>query len=156
MAEKGEVPASNSDEDDAWRQIVENYGEAPSFEDLQVRGSGVDPEPLPHTSDPAHPDASATVSEPEPEPNWFHLDEEPAGGYVPEIEPIPRPTPIVFLAWSGVLGAPVVMMVLLLTSVAAPAWLGWGLVAAFLGGFGYLVAHMPKQREDPWDDGARI
>jgi hypothetical protein len=42
------------------------------------------------------------------------------------------------------------------TDVTVPQWFGWLLVAAFLGGFGYLVLTMPRDRDDPWDDGARL
>jgi hypothetical protein len=36
-------------------------------------------------------------------------------------------------------------------------WLGYLLVASFIGGFGYLVVKMPRSEDiDPWDDGARL
>ena len=42
------------------------------------------------------------------------------------------------------------------TDMPVPNWFGWLLVASFLGGFGYLVVTMPRDRDDPWDDGARL
>ena len=44
------------------------------------------------------------------------------------------------VAWAGVLGSPVVLLCALLFSIGMPVWLGYLLVAAFVGGFLYLVA----------------
>lgn len=128
-------------EDDAWRQIVENYGDAPSIEDIAAQER-----------------RSATPSpKPAVEPAYDEVAVEPSDeGYVPELEPIPRPEPLVGMAWFGVLGTPMVLLGLLLTGLPAPAWLGWLMVVWFLGGFAFLVARMPKQRDDPFDDGARL
>ena len=40
--------------------------------------------------------------------------------------------------------------------IPLPAIVAWLLVGAFLGGFGYLVAQMPRGPRDPFDDGARL
>jgi hypothetical protein len=61
-----------------------------------------------------------------------------------------------FIAWAGVFGAPAVLVVALLIGVHLPVWLGYLMVAAFVGGFLYLVIRMPRQPRDPGDDGARI
>ena len=37
-----------------------------------------------------------------------------------------------------------------------PAWLIFGLVVAFIGGFVFLVATMPRDGGDGWDDGAVV
>jgi hypothetical protein len=37
-----------------------------------------------------------------------------------------------------------------------PMWLTIGLVAAFIGGFVFLVATMPRDRGDGWGDGAVV
>jgi hypothetical protein len=80
--------------------------------------------------------------------------------FVP-LEPEPlRLGPARTAAWLGVLGAPALALlatfVVTASDVSVPSWFGWLLVAAFLGGFGYLVVTMPKDRDDPWDDGARL
>jgi hypothetical protein len=74
----------------------------------------------------------------------------------PEPPPLPRVAPDRMLAWVGVLGSPVVLLACLLLSVGIPALLGYALVAAFVGGFGYLVWTMPREPRDPWDDGAQV
>ena len=43
-----------------------------------------------------------------------------------------------------------------LFSIYVAPIIGWALVGWFVGGFGYLVRHMPRSPRDPWDDGSRI
>ncbi len=74
----------------------------------------------------------------------------------PPPPPLPHPPPVRFAAWSGLFGSPAVLLVALVLGIALPAWLGYLLVGAFLGGFGYLVVHMQRGPRDPGDDGARI
>jgi hypothetical protein len=148
----------------AWREIVENYGdraELPPEEGTRADDPVVEPgasyplrfgvfddeiddvdevgEPFAPSDDLADPLETRFVP-PEPEP--FHLG------------------PARTAAWVGVLGAPalalVATVIVTATSLSPPRWFGWLLVAAFLGGFGYLVATMPRDRDDPWDDGARL
>lgn len=149
-----------SSEDAAWRAIVENFGERaeldPQEDDLPVAreagprfrddvDEGVD-EDVDESVDGSVPSEQAD--------EWEH------DRFVP---PTPEPLRLSAdraVAWAGVLGAPVVALVAAFvvqgSSVSMPPWLGLGLALAFLGGFGYLVATMPKQRDDPWDDGARL
>lgn len=139
-----------SSEDAAWREIVANFGDRaelpaePSADEEQREpavgfGDDVD-EPF----------------APEPEDAWEDEDE----GFVP---PLPDPVRMPLdrrIAWAGVLGAPAAALIAAFfvqtSSRTLPPWIGLLLALAFLGGFGYLVATMPKQREDPWDDGARL
>jgi hypothetical protein len=61
------------------------------------------------------------------------------------------------LAWTGLLGAPVVGLLLLVLHVVVPSWVSSMLVCAFVGGFCYLVATMgqqPTRGDWPGDDGA--
>jgi hypothetical protein len=114
-------------DDDAWRQIVDNYGEPPVL-------------PL------EQPPAEA------PEP--FHLEL-----YDEEFVPPPLPPPAVIsaerrLAWVGLVGCPVGLVVVNLLHYALPGILVGGLVIGFLAAFGYLVATM--EPHDPDDDGARV
>lgn len=133
-------------DDDAWRSIVENYGERPQLEEDQPAPTQ---ERLAAYFRPPEIELPAELSEPT-------VDD--SDRFVP-----PTPAPIDLrpdrtLAWAGVLGAPVAAILLValsqLTSLSIPGWAGLLLAAAFLGGFGYLVATMRKAPEDPWDDGA--
>ena len=124
-------------EDEAWRSIVENYGEPPRLEESAPEP----PEPRP-----------APLPEPAPEAD---ADEE---RFVP---PSPPPAPSLplpqRLAWLGVLGAPVVLLVALLAGLPLPPLVGYALLAGFVGGFLYLVSTMDRGGgRDPWDDGSRV
>ena len=130
---------SRQDEDDAWRSIVENYGERAEI-------------------DPAPP-----VAEPEPEPAYDDLDQwddnldEPEDRFVPPAPPpLPHPTPLRLAAWLGVFGAPAVLLVVMVLALPLPTWVEKGLVGYFVGGFVYLVYNMQRGPRDPWDDGARV
>ena len=130
-------------EDEAWRSIVDNYGERPQLDDPPRDELAEDPEPVAAEAVPATPDAP---------------DDEPEDRFVP---PVPPPAPRLplpqRLAWFAVLGSPALLVVALLVSVDLPSLVGYALVAGFLGGFGYLVATMQRaQGRDPWDDGAQL
>ncbi|QZY28002.1 hypothetical protein [Nocardioides coralli] len=125
-------------EDDAWRAIVENYGERPQVDDDDLPASEPEPEPFAPTDD--------------------DLDRpDPADRFVP---PVPPPGPRLrlpqHLPWIGVFGAPAVLLLALLTGIDLPGWAGYGLVTAFVGGFLWLVLTMRRGGRDPWDDGARV
>ena len=85
-------------------------------------------------------------------------DLEDEDGFVPPPPPpLPRLPPDRLLAWLGLFGSPTVLLVCLVVGVSLPPWLAYLLVAWFVGGFGYLVATMPRGTDaDPWDDGARL
>ena len=122
-------------EDDAWRAIVENYG------DRAELGPEEAPQPVP---EPVRGPADGEEAEAEER-------------YVPPPPPpLPHVTPDRLAAWSGVFGAPTVLLVALLFGIHLPAWLGYLLVASFVGGFVYLVVRMPREPRDPGDDGARL
>jgi hypothetical protein len=129
------VPRSN--EDEAWRAIVDNYGER------------VEIEP-----------AEAALTEPAPDP--FAVPAELTPTYDDErfVPPPPPPLPRVprdrQLAWAGLFGAPTVLLTALVLGIGLPTLVGYALVASFIGGFAYLVAQMPRGPHDPYDDGARI
>jgi hypothetical protein len=73
----------------------------------------------------------------------------------PPPPPLPKVEPRRKLAWIGLFGAPALGLLLLVLGLVVPPWVEVGLVAAFVGGFGYLVATMGSP-PDPWsgDDGA--
>ena len=132
---------SSRDEDEAWRQIVANYGDVPSVDDA--------PRPEPREEYVVENDAP---DEPDAVFPW-----EDEGRFVPPPPPpVPRPEPRRGLAWAGLFGAPVILLVALVFGVYLPGWLSLLLVAGFIGGFGYLVATMSNDPRDPGDDGARV
>jgi hypothetical protein len=73
----------------------------------------------------------------------------------PDPPPLAIPEPSRLLAWAGVLGTPLVMLVLVLFSVTPADWVSFLMVVVFVGGFVYLVATM-RRDDDHWpgDDGA--
>jgi hypothetical protein len=123
-------------EDEAWRSIVENYGDR----------ADVDPSEAPIV--PAPDDAEPAG---EPEPVWEEERFVP-----PPPPPLPRVAPDRMLAWSGLFGSPTVLLTALVLGFHLPGWLAYLLVAWFVGGFVYLVVQMPSGPRDPGDDGARL
>lgn len=125
-------------DDDVWRSIVENYGERAELE--------TEPEPEP-VREPVQELVVARLEPVEADPDRF----------VPPDPPLPpRPTRDRLAAWIGVLGAPLVLLGLVLAGLSIPSLLAYALVLGFVGGFLYLVLHLPRSPEDPWDDGARL
>ncbi len=143
--EPDEEPAKDglSDEDAIWRSIIDNYGERPTIEEpeIEVPPSLRDLEPRPDDDEP-------------PEPGEGERD--PHEHYVPPAPPpVPRPEPPRLLAWIGLFGVPILVLIALVAHVALPSWLGLLLMGWFVGGFVYLVASMRPRPED-YDDGARL
>lgn len=133
----------DSDED-AWRAIVENYGERVELDD----------EPI------AEPPAEQRLERlftPLPQPEPAELEDDPDDFVPPTPPPLPKLPPDRLLAWLGLFGSPTVLLVCVVLNVHLPPWLGYLLVACFIGGFVYLVVKMPRRDDiDPWDDGARL
>jgi len=144
------TPGDESRTELAWREIVEHYGERPVLDD--------DPRPVGSPVEPA-----ATTSD--GPADGGHLDDDDEVEALPAVDrfqpppPPPFPTPRTWqrgLAWSGIFVAPALALVIGLFSIYVAPIIGWGLVAWFVGGFGYLVFVMPRAPRDPWDDGSRI
>jgi hypothetical protein len=132
---------STGREDEAWRSIVDNYGERPQLDDEPFQEAPERPES-------GHEAAPAPVAD----------DDPPEERFVP---PVPPPAPRLplrkRLAWLAVLGSPTLLVLAVLVSYDIPTLLGYALVAGFVGGFVYLVATMQRSDErDPWDDGSQI
>ena len=72
----------------------------------------------------------------------------------PPPPPLPRVEPRRRAAWAGLLGTPLVLLAFVVLGVDVSGWLGFLLGAAFIGGFGYLVATMRSGPPDDGDDGA--
>lgn len=145
-------------EDDAWRAIVENFGDRAELDDDQAVEPPATPPASPPPADPAarraDPYAWAVDDEPdEPTPAYA----EDADTYVPPPPPpLPIPEPDRGIAWMGVIGSPVLLLLSLVLGIGLPSWVGYLMIAWFVGGFCYLVARMPKEPRDPWDDGSRV
>jgi hypothetical protein len=129
-------------EDEAWRAIVENFGER----------ADLDPNPDPAPEAPA-PAAAPDLSwdDPYPDSDWGTDRFVP-----PPPPPVPTTTKDRMLAWVGVFGSPAVLLLCLVLGIDLPSLVGYALVAGFVGGFLYLVVLMPRGPRDPGDDGARI
>jgi hypothetical protein len=140
---EGPDGANESAEDRAWRQIVAHYGDRPTF-----------PEPRATQFDDRYDDQPSPPEEP-PEPaDDADVLEDLDAFEPPEPPPLPRPEGLRLLAWLGIFVAPAVLLVLTIAGARLAPWVLLGLVCWFLGGFGYLVAKMPHDRDDGWDDGA--
>lgn len=150
-------------DDEAWRAIVENYGDRAELDDTWDGPDGADDaggatDAAPRTSDADDRaglrDLDALGGAPEEPSARVPAPEE---RYVPPPPPpLPRPAPPRLAAWMGVLGMPVLVLVLIVLQVAVPPWATTGMVLWFLSGFAYLVVSMPAQRPDDGDDGARV
>jgi hypothetical protein len=147
-------PEEPFDEDAAWRSIVEHYGDRVEIEEDQpVEPVAEEPGPAASSGlfDRSYLDAQQAQGE--AERAWS--DE---GHFVPpEPPPVPRGTPARRLAWLGLFGAPLAMLAAVVFGWVFPPWFVLMLVVAFVGGFVFLVATMPRDHDD-WsgDDGAVV
>ena len=144
----------DSDED-AWRGIVENYGERIELDDGPTLEAAVEPAGEP-AGDPAPEQRLERLFRPLPQP--AEPEDDYDDDFVPPTPPpLPKLPPDRLLAWVGLFGSPAILLFCLLLNVSLPPWMGYLLVAGFVGGFGYLVTKMPRSTDiDPWDDGARL
>lgn len=136
-------------EDELWREIVANYGERPTLEEPAAGEDADDPAAAVESDGPA----AGTEEYDDPDPAAW----EDEGRFVP---PPPPPIPIAdpprMLAWLGLFGVPMSLLVIVVAGLHVPQWLGLLMVAWFVGGFVYLVKEMPRDPPDPWDDGSRL
>lgn len=132
------------DEDDVWRSIVENYGERPTLDDPDDTPEGSSGAAAPRTPAPDPPPAAPAYDDPE---DRF---------VPPPAPPFPRPRGLRGVAWIGIFGAPLLVLVGVVVPVDLPAVLDLALVAWFVGSFVYLVVTMRRTPRDPWDDGSRV
>ena len=150
-------PEGAYDEDAIWREIIENYGDRPTL--VEPDAPVVEPDtPLAEPGE--------TKDRPRNLFDTCHLDPlnseaswEDEGHFVPpEPPPLPQLDPRRKLAWGGLFGAPLLLLLAVVFGWIYPTWLVALLVAAFVGGFVYLVATMPSGRHDDWsgDDGAVV
>lgn len=152
------------DEDALWAQIVANYGDRPPMGQEADTGRPVEPVEPVETERPRRPrnlfdrsfiEATTERSRELNAPGSW----EDEGHYVPpEPPPLPVPEPRRRMAWIGLFGAPMLMLVGIVLGWSFPSWIGALLVSAFVGGFLYLVATMPRSGRGHWpgDDGAVV
>jgi hypothetical protein len=136
------------DDDDAWRSIVDNYGDRAEIEpDAPVSDEDIED----WSSPTPEPEPEGSRKDPFPEADWSEER------FVPPVPPpLPRPRRDRLLAWLGVFGSPTILLICLVLGISLPEVLAYFLVAAFVGGFLYLVWLMPRGPRDPNDDGAVI
>lgn len=156
-SEREPDPDPETDIDAAWASIVENYGERPILEGPSDWPA--EPAPAP----PSGQDFDEPVAEPAPDWRPTH---DPEDRFVPPPPPlVPRPTPARLLAWVGLFGVPVAVLIALVAHIVLAPWLGLLLMGWFVGGFVTLIATMNDPRSggpgdsgdsDGWDDGARL
>jgi hypothetical protein len=143
-------------EEDAWRAIVDNYGERVELNEEPAAEPDVEPDEK-QGYDAAGSAGLQRLFRPLPEPDDIEDELDDDSFVPPPPPPLPRLSPDRLLAWAGLFGSPTILLVCLIFNIRLAPWLGYMLVAAFIGGFGYLVAKMPRSEDiDPWDDGARL
>ena len=155
-----DITPGSRDEDLLWRSIVDNYGDRVTLDPTTDEPTGEPPkEP---TEEPTATQVPAAPSKPEEPPaearDWLDAYDDPEDHFVPpEPERVPTPEPRRLIAWAGVFGVPVAVLVLVVLQVSLPPWASMLCLAWFVGGFGYLVATMRREPPDSdWDDGARL
>lgn len=124
--------AAREAEEQAWRDIVDHYGERP-----QVVG------PIEITGPP-----------PAPEEERSFLDDDDDPFVPPPLPPPPEISPERRVAWVGLVASPALLVLTRVLDYPLPGILTTGLVVALIASFGYLVATMAPR--DPDDDGARV
>jgi hypothetical protein len=136
------------DDDEAWRSIVDNYGDRPDLDDLpgapdETAGAAAEPRPGDRDGDVGW--GAEAVVEPAPDEDRY---------VPPPPPPLPTTTTDRKAAWAGLFGAPAVLLVCLVLGIRLPEIISYALVAGFVGGFLYLVVKMNREPRDPDDNGA--
>jgi hypothetical protein len=153
-----DITPGSRDEDLLWRSIVDNYGDRVTLDPTTDEPTGEPPK------EPTEEPTATQVPAPSPEEqpaearDWLDAYDDPEDHFVPpEPERVPTPEPRRLIAWAGVFGVPVAVLVLVVLQVSLPPWASMLCLAWFVGGFGYLVATMRREPPDnDWDDGARL
>jgi len=132
--------ARRAREDADWQALVDSYGDRPEFPEAgEPEAAGPESFEVPIELLPAE----------------LSYDDE--DHYVPPPPPpLPQPRGVRGLAWFGLFGVPVLVLVCIMVGVSLPSLLSLLFLGWFVGGFAYLVATMsgPKDPDSGWDDGA--
>jgi hypothetical protein len=164
-------PALDLDNDDlAWARIVAGYDTPvapasatwPPQEDLpparEDLGASAD---APEETSSGRSDDEPAVPQPRgPNPAFGPVEmHRGAEAFIPpEPPPLPHLAPAQQLAWVGLAGGPLLLLIAALFAVTLPVWLSLGAVIGFVGGFLTLVATMEDRHSDDGDsdDGAVV
>lgn len=143
--------------DDVWAEIVAGYD--------QEATEPLNPWALPPPDDPPDPDPAPPRAAPQmriardpvdPLNSPAQWDDE--GHFVPpDLPPMPRGDLVSRLAWTGLFGGPLLMLLATVLSWALPRAILFGCAAAFVGGLVTLVLRMRDDRDGSGgDDGAVV
>ena len=145
---------SERDEEALWRSIVDNYGERISLESPAEPTAEPEPDSPDDPGPPVRPRAQPPAQR--DEPDVLDAWDDPDDHFVPpEPPPLPSPEPPRLLAWAGVFGVPILVIVVSVLKISVPSFVSLLGLAWFVGGFGYLVATMRRDGDpDERDDGA--
>jgi len=153
-----EITPGSRDEELLWRSIVDNYGDRVTLDPTTDEPTGEPPKEPTEEPTATHVPAPSPEEQPAEARDWLDAYDDPEDHFVPpEPERVPTPEPRRLIAWAGVFGVPVAVLVLVVLQVSLPPWASMLCLAWFVGGFGYLVATMRREPPDnDWDDGARL
>lgn len=149
-------PNADTDPDEVWADLVARYYTSDASESTWPEIENVSDRPEPEDPD----DAEDHVLPPRP----FHppvgepadVDDSDQERYVPPPPPpLPRGDLVGRLAWAGLLGGPVLLLVITLLGMAVPGWLVLVALCSFVTGFVVLLIRMGDQPSGP-DDGAVV
>lgn len=160
-------------DDEAWRAIVDNYGDRPDLDGPVASDSEDEPDGPESAEGAAGRDAAGAPSDglvdarpdeligparhPLREPGWDELSPaawEEERFVPPPAPPVPSTSTDRLVAWLGIFGSPVILLVTLILGIRLPELISYLLVIAFVGGFVYLVVNMSREPRDPDDNGA--
>ncbi len=134
-------------DDEAWRAIVDNYGDRAELDPEDDGADDVPARPDPRRDE--TPPELRTWDEDSVDSDWTTDRFVP-----PPPPPVPTPTRDRLIAWAGIFGSPAILLVCLVLGIEIPQLLAYLLVTGFVGGFVYLVVKMDREPRDPGDDGA--
>ncbi len=119
-------------------------GDAAPPERLDPRGSGLSSRLVRR---------SGPEPDPDPDPSYW-----PDEHFVPPVPPaLPSLDVVSRFAWFGVIGGPLLLLVVVILNLRVERVVTLVALAAFIGGFITLVVRMPdKPPDDDWDDGAVV
>lgn len=144
------------DDDELWRAIVDNYGDRPELDPGDVGPGDLGPGDASRSGASSDDQTASDGGAAKGRSGWEAPDSDwTSDRFVPPPPPpLPTTTKDRYLAWAGVFGSPAVLLVCLVLGIGLPPLIAYVLVAAFVGGFVYLVLKMPREPRDPGDDGA--
>jgi hypothetical protein len=90
-----------------------------------------------------------------PGPRDYAVAEEPDEEFEPpEPEPLGTADPVQLLGWSGAVGGPIAIILVVVLWPSAPPLVWLTTIAVTLVGWALVIWRLPRSRKDPDDDGA--